>query len=106
MVILAPAIRLDTEIELVVIAVADAGDGPVRYGGPVRAVEQAADFVGDTVDTAVLPCGMASEFCHPGQGLPYRTVPPQFPTGVPQGIVVKFHSTISSIQILRDRNIL
>lgn len=71
------------EIQLPVVSVIDPGDRFVRNFRPVRPVEQAAQLIADTVDADAFPGAVASMLRQPGQGLPYRAVPPQLPALIP-----------------------
>lgn len=71
------------EIELTVIAVADAGNGLVRNFGAIRAVEQTSDLVAHAIDADAFPCAVTAELRQLGQGFPDGTAPPQLSAFIP-----------------------
>ena len=48
----------NAEVQLAVVPVTDAGDGPVCHSGALRAVEQTAEAVAHTIDTDGLAGGV------------------------------------------------
>ncbi len=88
-----PAGNLHAEIQLPVIAIVNTGNGLVRYGRPVWAIEQSTYLVADAVDENSFPSTVAAELRQPGQSFPHRAAMPEPSLFIPQRIIIETHCT-------------